>query len=180
MSQASTVRPIVIGQPDTPFRRRTAMGDAWYQLSRNRLAVFGLGFIILLIVVALSADIIRGTGLIEGINDQHRGSSLVPPLSCAIFQPNQKPYPPGAPQFCFVFGSDSLGRDVVSRTIYGTRVSLAVAVVGATMSLGIGVIYGVILTIIAPKIFKEDISKSGLLKKIILGGVTLVGLILIY
>src|SRR5262245_13622536 len=109
MSQASTARPIIIGQPDTPFRRRTAMGDAWYQLSRNRLAVFGLVFIILLIIVALSADIIRGTGLIEGINDQHRSSSLAPPLSCAIFQPNQEPYPPGAPQFCFVFGSDALG-----------------------------------------------------------------------
>src|SRR6185369_7762405 len=97
-----------------------------------------------LAVLALSADVLREARLIEGIDDQHRGSSLAPPLKCALMQPSQQPYPPGAPQYCFIFGADALGRDVLSRVIYGTRVSLAVAVVGATMSLGIGVIYGVI------------------------------------
>ncbi|MEK7497589.1 MAG: EamA family transporter [Patescibacteria group bacterium] len=43
-----------------------------------------------------------------------------------------------------------------------------------------GAIYGVILTMIAPNIFKEDVSKSGLFKKLVLGAVTLVGLALIY
>ena len=144
MSQAKAAQPVLIGNADSTYERRSALGDAWYQLSRNRLAVFGLVFIILLIIMAFSADIFRSTGLIEGINDQHRGSSLVPPLSCATLQPDQKPYPPGTPQFCFVFGSDALGRDVLSRTVYGTQVSLAVAVVGATSSMVIGVIYGVI------------------------------------
>lgn len=144
MSQANVAQPVTLGHADPIHKRRSAFGDAWYQLSRNRLAVFGLVFIILLIIVAFSADLISATGFIEGINDQHRGSSLAPPLSCAKLQPNQQPYPPGAPQYCFVFGADALGRDVLSRTIFGTRVSLAVAVVGATMSLGIGVIYGVI------------------------------------
>ncbi len=144
MSQGNAAQPILLGAPDSLHQTRTALGDAWFQLSRNRLAVIGLIFIILLVGLAFSADVLRGMGLIEGINDQHRGSSLAPPLSCATLQPNQQPYPPGAPQFCFVFGADALGRDVLSRTVYGTRVSLAVALVGASMSLGIGVIYGVI------------------------------------
>ncbi len=144
MSQANIARPITLGNPESSPKTRSGWSDAWYQLSRNRLAVIGLIFIVLLIVTAFSADILHGMGFIEGINDQHRGSSLAPPLSCATLQPNQQPYPPGTPQFCFVFGTDALGRDVLSRTIFGTRVSLAVAVVGATMSLGIGVIYGVI------------------------------------
>ncbi|MEP6984028.1 MAG: ABC transporter permease [Chloroflexota bacterium] len=144
MSQAKAAQPVLLGSTDSNTKRRTALGDAWYQLSRNKLAVFGLVFIIMLVVMAFSADLLRRTGLIEGINDQHRGSSLVPPLSCATLQPDQKPYPPGAPQFCFVFGSDALGRDVLSRTVYGTQVSLAVAVVGATSSMVLGVIYGVI------------------------------------
>ncbi len=127
-----------------PTRPRGSLADAWYQLTRNRLALLSLIFIILLIVVALSADVLRGIGLIEGINDQHRGSSLAPPMTCAVMQPNQQPYPPGAPQFCFVFGADALGRDVLSRTIYGTRVSLAVAMIGALISFNVGILYGVI------------------------------------
>ncbi|MEZ4672564.1 MAG: ABC transporter permease [Anaerolineae bacterium] len=144
MSQAKAAQPAVLTDPEIAEKPRSGLAEAWLQLSRNRLALIGLAFIIVLIVVALSADLLRNTGLIEGINDQHRGSSLAPPLSCATLQPNQQPYPPGAPQFCFVFGADALGRDVLSRTIFGTRVSLAVALVGATLSLGIGVIYGVV------------------------------------
>jgi oligopeptide transport system permease protein len=144
MSQAKAVRPVRLAEHDTEIKARSALGDAWYQLSRNRLAVLSAVFIIGLVITALSADGLQALGLIEGINDQHRGSSLALPLTCATDQPNQQPYPPGQPQFCFVFGADALGRDVLSRTIFGTRVSLAVAVVGATMSLGIGVVYGVI------------------------------------
>ncbi len=123
---------------------RSALAEAWYQLTRNRMALFSLVFILLLIALALSADALRATGFIEGINDQHRGSSLAPPLTCAVLQSNQQPYPPGSPQFCFVFGADALGRDVLSRTIYGSRVSLMVAFIGASISLGLGIVYGVV------------------------------------
>ena len=138
------VHPVSLPSGGMSRKSRSALGDAWYQLARNRLAVFSLIFIALLILLALSADLLRNTGFIEGIDDQHRGSSLVPPLTCAMSQPNQQPYPPGAPQFCFVFGSDAVGRDVLSRTVYGTRVSLLVALIGSLISLGLGVVYGVI------------------------------------
>jgi oligopeptide transport system permease protein len=125
-------------------KSRSTWGDAWYRLTRNRLAIFGLVFIGFLIVVAASADLLRSARVIEGINDQHRGTSLASPMTCAITQPNEQPYLPGAPQYCYVFGSDALGRDLLSRTIYGTRVSLLVAGVGAFLSLGIGILYGVV------------------------------------
>jgi oligopeptide transport system permease protein len=44
----------------------------------------------------------------------------------------------------FLAGADQLGRDILSRTLYGTRVSLTVGVVGATVSLIIGLIYGLV------------------------------------
>lgn len=144
MTGANITRPVALNVNPPEAKMRSGLGDAWDQLARNRLAVISLIFVVLLIVTALTADLMHAAGWIEGINDQHRGSSLAPPLTCAVMQPNQQPYPPGAPQFCFVFGSDSLGRDVLSRTLYGTRVSLAVALVGSTLSLGIGVIYGVV------------------------------------
>ncbi len=44
----------------------------------------------------------------------------------------------------FLLGTDFLGRDVLSRILYGTRISLTVALVGATTSFVVGVIYGLI------------------------------------
>lgn len=143
-SQLQAVKPITLTNSEAIIPGRSFWGDAWYRLSRNRVAVLSMIFVVGLIVLALVADGLRATGFIEGINDQHRSSSLAPPMTCATIQPNQQAYPPGAPQFCFVFGADQLGRDVLSRTVYGTRVSLAVALVGAILSLSIGIIYGVI------------------------------------
>lgn len=66
-----------------------------------------------------------------------------------------------------IFLAISLGPVYLVNVISGTQVIF-------------GVIYGVILTLIAPRIFKEDVSMSGLLKKLTLGVITLTGLALIY
>jgi peptide/nickel transport system permease protein len=42
----------------------------------------------------------------------------------------------------FIFGSDSLGRDLLSRILYGTRISLSIGLVGVIMSLTIGIVMG--------------------------------------
>lgn len=47
-------------------------------------------------------------------------------------------------QWCYLLGGDSAGKDWLTQTVYGAQVSLAVGVVGATMSLLIGLIYGVV------------------------------------
>lgn len=47
-------------------------------------------------------------------------------------------------QWCYLLGGDSQGKDWLSQTVYGSQVSLAVAVTGSTVSLIVGIIYGVI------------------------------------
>jgi peptide/nickel transport system permease protein len=42
----------------------------------------------------------------------------------------------------FLFGADSIGRDVLSRMIYGTRVSMTIGLVGVTISLVLGIFLG--------------------------------------
>jgi len=49
---------------------------------------------------------------------------------------------PNARQWCYLLGGDSSGRDWLTQTVYGGQVSLAVGVLGATMSLIVGLIYG--------------------------------------
>ncbi len=74
-------------------------------------------------------------------------------LMCALFAPWLAPHDPaqlrlGArllpPSAAHWFGTDELGRDVLSRTIYGARVSLTVAVAVVGLSLTIGLVLGML------------------------------------
>lgn len=96
--------------------------EVWYSLKRNRRAMFGLIFIILLTVVAIFADQIAPYGMRE----QN--------LSNALQFPNATHW----------LGTDDLGRDVLSRIIYGTRISLTVGVSAVMVALIVGGILGVI------------------------------------
>jgi len=51
---------------------------------------------------------------------------------------------PDRQQWCYLLGGDSSGRDWLTQTVYGGQVSLAVGVLGATMSLIVGLIYGLV------------------------------------
>jgi peptide/nickel transport system permease protein len=70
---------------------------------------------------------------------------------CAIFAPWLAPQDPAqidlggrllGPGHGHVFGTDELGRDILSRTLYGARISLIVAASVVSLSLGIGLISG--------------------------------------
>lgn len=60
-----------------------------------------------------------------------------------IFETNRHFIGPIDPtQPCFLIGGDRLGRDLLSRTIHGTRISMSIGLVGVTLSLVIGLILG--------------------------------------
>ena len=78
---------------------------------------------------------------------------LVAFLLCALFAPWLAPEDPARldlmgrllpPGHGHWFGTDELGRDILSRTLYGSRISLIVAVSVVSLSLGIGLVAGVV------------------------------------
>lgn len=102
--------------------RRTPLGDAFQQLRRNKAAMIGGAFIAILTITAIFAGILA-------------------------------PYDPGVthlrdnyalPGIKYIFGADNLGRDILSRVLFGTRVSIAVAIVASMVSLVIGLVYGLV------------------------------------
>ncbi|HEY7708715.1 MAG TPA: ABC transporter permease [Candidatus Entotheonella sp.] len=92
------------------------------QLVRKRTALFGLGLIILLVLTAMLADVIAPHDPIETFVD-----SLMAPPSAQ-----------------FPLGTDMLGRDVLSRLIHGTRVSLYVGVLSLVLAIFVGIPLGVV------------------------------------
>lgn len=121
MTVQQVAQPRVTGF-DVTRKPRNHWGDAYRQLLRNRVATAGGVFIILLIVLAIGAPLVAPFGYAE-----------------ADFTDNYT-----RPGGTYLLGADYIGRDMLSRTIRGTRVSLAVAFVAAGVSLMLGLAYGTV------------------------------------
>src|SRR5438309_11081825 len=84
-----------------PRRQANLWREAWRRLLKNRLAMFGLIGVILLIILAIGADLLSPG-----------------PFDFQHFDHIEEP-----PSWEFPFGTDLVGRDMLSRMIYGARVS---------------------------------------------------------
>lgn len=104
------------------LRQRTLMGDAIYRFSRNKLALVGLAVVLFLILLAVFAPWIAP----ERYDEAH--------LDRAWQFPSRE-HP---------FGTDALGRDFLSRIIYGARISLLVGLLSAGLAYVIGVPLGLL------------------------------------
>ncbi len=96
--------------------------ELWKALRRNRLALAGAAVVALLVVVGLA------------------GPWVAPydPYRQALAQSLE------GPSWRHWFGTDSFGRDILSRVLYGARISLLVAVVSQAVSFALGVALGVV------------------------------------
>jgi len=104
--------------------------DAWRRLKRNKPAMFGLGGIILICLVAIFAPLLAPAN--PYAQDLTQGLRL-----------------PGAPAAItrtgtYILGSDKLGRDILSRVIYGARVSLLVGIFSEFITSVLGITLGLI------------------------------------
>lgn len=99
---------------------------AWRRFLRHRLALAGLAFIGILIIVAVFAP-------------------LLAPFDPNIVNTGAFRTPPSAEHW---LGTDSAGRDVLSRLIFGSRVSLTVGVAAALSAAGLGTLLGLLAGVV--------------------------------
>jgi peptide/nickel transport system permease protein len=104
---------------------RHSLSRTWYKFSRNPLSVFGLIIFFLIIFVAVFAPYITHY-------PEHAGAYT-------NFREASKP-----PSLTYFFGTDSIGRDIFTRVIFGYRFSLILAVVVLSLSIPPGIILGLI------------------------------------
>jgi len=111
--------------------------DAFFRLIRNRGSLLGGILIVVLLATAVLAPVVAPAHYAEGDSDE---AYTVPRWLMPLLPGNVESYAKVGDKF--LFGSDYLGRDVLSRLIYGTRVSLPVGFIGAFTALFIGLVYG--------------------------------------
>ena len=122
---ATTAAPVPrpLSQPIATRASRGLWHDALRRLLRNRPALLGLAIIGLFVVLAVLAP-------------------LLAPYDALAGQLVDRIKPPGTPGH--LLGTDLQGRDVLSRIIYGARISLLVGVVSVVMGVTMGGIVGAI------------------------------------
>ena len=96
--------------------------DAWRRLKKNKVAMFGLVVLGVLIVLSI----------------------LGPWITPYSYSEQNLELGPSAPSPAHWLGSDLFGRDLLTRILYGSRVSLAVGVIASFVALIIGVSWGAV------------------------------------
>ena len=123
MPDAATVlMPMETSAPPGPWR------EFWRDFSRSRGAMIGLVLVLGLILLAISAEVVAP----HPPNEQYRESFLTPPA-----------WADGG-SMRFILGTDPVGRDILSRLIYGTRLSLLIGLISVAISLSLGVVLGLV------------------------------------
>jgi peptide/nickel transport system permease protein len=128
-AEDSGVDQIVAGK--APVAARSPLQLFWRRFRKDKVALVALGFIILLILAAIFAPLIRKLLDVPAPNVRSTDALDVFGL-------------PSGPSGEHRMGVDPLGRDVFSRVLDGARVSLAVAFIGTGLSVTIGVTMGMI------------------------------------
>jgi peptide/nickel transport system permease protein len=112
--------------------------DFWHKYQKDKLAVAGLYFFILLVLIAFFGIWFRPDNTTNS-NDQHTEWAKLKPGSTVTYTNHNGE----KAQKTFWLGTDRLGRDVFSRLILGTQVSIVVGIVAVVFSLIIGLLIGI-------------------------------------
>jgi oligopeptide transport system permease protein len=118
-----SAEPLAATAPLAQVERGSSLWhDAWLRLRKNRLAVFGMGALAVVTFLCVVGPWLLPFGYEEQNLDL--GAS-----------------PPGATHW---LGTDTLGRDLLVRTLSGGRISLGVGLAATIVALTIGVVYGAV------------------------------------
>nr|WP_319473352.1 ABC transporter permease [uncultured Sphaerochaeta sp.] len=104
------------------LKEPTPLQETWYHLKKNKGAMIGLAIITLFVLMAIFAPLIAPQDpLVQEVSER-----MTPMFTNG-----------------YILGSDDLGRDMLSRIIYGARISMTIGMVSVGISLFFGIIIGV-------------------------------------
>jgi peptide/nickel transport system permease protein len=119
---AETVLPAASGGESDPVSSTGIWQLTWKQFRRHRLSMFGLFMLGVFVIAALLAP-------------------MLPQDPISVDLEADRLSPPSAAHW---FGTDHLGRDVFTRTVYGARISLSVGFLATGLAIGLGTLFGAV------------------------------------
>ncbi|WP_124058165.1 ABC transporter permease [Vaginisenegalia massiliensis] len=146
-----------VGQQEV-YIRESHFQQFLRKFKRNKGSVFGFYMILIIILLAIVGPMISG----YTYNQQITGNESMAPRiqgveklgifdgsqtmrsSTATLEINKYKSQPGKENTYYWFGSDTLGRDIFTRTWEGTRISLYIALVAVVVDIFVGISYGLI------------------------------------
>jgi dipeptide transport system permease protein len=117
--------PVVVAQPGAP---QHPLSEFWFYFKENAGAVAGLVVIVVLVLLALSADVVAPHSPILTNN--------------AVFL--KPPFWQQGGSIAYPLGTDAIGRDILSRLIHGARLSLLIGIAVVTLSVISGTVLGLV------------------------------------
>lgn len=111
-----------------PAGRMALLTEFWKYFSENKGAVAGLIFFVCIVLMAIFANFLAP----HLPNEQYRDAFLIPPF-----------WQEGG-DIRFPLGTDAVGRDILSRLLYGSRYSLFIGCIVVSVSLAVGVFLGLV------------------------------------
>ncbi len=128
-----------------PQQSHSPWMDAWRRLRRNRAALIGFVVILFNILAAVFAPQVAPH---DYTDQNYLALNSAPQWIVDVF-PKMKPLEEQPGGYVnvnddYILGTDNLGRDLLSRLIYGARISLSVAFIGPFFSLLVGTLFGMI------------------------------------
>jgi oligopeptide transport system permease protein len=130
-------------QGSVKIRPSSLTSDAFRRLSRNRAAMVGAIIIAINILAAIFAPYIARKEYDEASFKDTYGT----PVWVTKLFPKMKPIEEGGYVKIrneYLLGADNLGRDLLSRVIYGARISLAIGIIAPAINLTVGLLIGLI------------------------------------
>ena len=137
-------------EPELP-RALSFLEDSWRKLRKNKAAVVTMILLLVITALAFSAPVLSPFDP----NEQHLSWKNLPPKwpgvqidglnGTTLFRGRRvDSYELAKVPECqyFLFGTDEFGRDLLSRCLWGTRISLIIAFIAALLDLSIGIAYG--------------------------------------
>ena len=130
-------------QEDSYVKGENPWWEAWKRLRKNRFAVAGIIIILFTILTALFAPLLAPREYAKQVLvDNNAAPGWVVSLFPNLVSKEDGGYVNVKDEY--TLGADALGRDILSRIIYGARISLAVAFVGPVTSMIIGLLIGLL------------------------------------
>lgn len=126
--------PAVNDMEAISIESRSPLQLAWRRFRKHKMAMAGIGILFLLIMYVLFGGMILARGYCTPISSDVRNEAWA---NCTdtgkVRQPPSNEHP---------FGTDSIGRDILARTIYGGQISILIGITAATVGVILGTVIG--------------------------------------